>query len=88
MFTGKFFKATAERAVRTFAQALAATLGAGAVNILDVPWTDALAVSAGAAVLSILTSVAAGAVTSTPGPSLTDAEVTTPESPAEPSPLS
>ncbi|MEU1146362.1 holin [Streptomyces sp. NPDC005863] len=43
MWTAAFWKATAERAVRTFAQALAAVLVAGATSLLDVPWGAAFA---------------------------------------------
>jgi len=53
-----FLKALLERAVKTFAQTLAAMLGADAVNILEVPWQSACAVAAGAALVSVLTSVA------------------------------
>lgn len=56
--TKYFWKRVAERAVKTFAQTSAALLGAGAVNILDVPWYDLLGVSATATVLSVLTSIA------------------------------
>jgi hypothetical protein len=53
-----FLWALLERAVKTFCQALLATLGAGAVNILEVPWLSAVSVAAGAALISVLTSVA------------------------------
>ncbi|HET6915318.1 MAG TPA: holin [Acidimicrobiales bacterium] len=49
----------AERAVRTFFQTLAAYFGAGALDLLHADWTHALDLSAGAAVLSIVTSMAA-----------------------------
>lgn len=58
MFELKFWKAAGERAGRTFAQTLVAALGAGAVNIVDMPWVQGIEVSAGAGVLSLLTSVA------------------------------
>ena len=57
MWTMDFWKDTAERAIKTFAQALIAGLTAGAVGILDVPWVDVLSVSALVAVLSVLTSL-------------------------------
>jgi hypothetical protein len=53
-----YLKALAERAVKTFCQTLVALLGAGAVDLLSVPWQSALSVSAGAAVLSVLSSIA------------------------------
>jgi hypothetical protein len=52
-----FAKAAAERAVKTFAQTLAALLGAQVVGIHEAPWTGSLSVAAMAAVLSLLTSV-------------------------------
>lgn len=57
MWTVQFWKDAVERAIKTFAQTLAAVLGAGAVDILSVQWTSALAVSAGAALVSVLTSL-------------------------------
>lgn len=53
-----FLKALAERALKTFAQTLAALLGASAIDILTVPWGSMLSVAAGAALLSVLTSIA------------------------------
>jgi hypothetical protein len=46
-----------ERAIKTVAQTAVATIGIGAVGILDVDWTNALSVSALAGVMSLLTSV-------------------------------
>jgi len=64
-----FLKALIERAVKTFCQTLVAALGAGAVNILEVPWQSAVSVAAGAALISVLTSVGSAGFGST-GPSL------------------
>lgn len=75
MNTRKFWTATAERAVKTFAQSLAALLVADGTGILNTAWQDNLSVSGMAAVLSLLTSVGSSAATSQPGPSLTSAEV-------------
>ena len=58
MWTMDFWKDAAERAIKTFAQAMVAGLSAGAVGILDVPWVDVLSVSALVAALSVLTSIA------------------------------
>lgn len=66
-----YFKVLAERAVAAFASALVALLGSGAVNILEVPWQDALATSLGAALVAVLYSVAGGAATSSDSPALT-----------------
>jgi hypothetical protein len=57
------------RVVKTFAASLAATLGAGAVNVLDVPWRAALNVAAVAALLTLVKCVLA-ASTHTTGASL------------------
>lgn len=67
-------KATLERAAKTFAQVLAATLGAEGIGLIDAAWLDALNISAMAAVLSILTSIASIKLTGE-GPSLTNEEV-------------
>ena len=70
MITKQFWLDTAERAVRTFAQALLALLGAGAVNILSVDWPQALSVSAGAALVSVLMSVVASGIGAKGTPSI------------------
>ena len=51
-----WFKAALIRALRTFAQTAAATIGAAAL-ISDVSWVQVLSASALAAVLSLLMSV-------------------------------
>mgnify|MGYP000173821378 CR=1 FL=1 len=76
MTSTAFWRAAAERAVRTFAQALIAVLGVGATSVLDVDWPGALSAAALAALLSLLTSVASSGV-GDPGPSL-GAETTEP----------
>lgn len=75
MFTTAFWKAAAERAVKTFAQTLVVLLGAGAVDVLSIDWVKALSLSAGAALVSVLTSIGSDWVSKADGPSLTDAEV-------------
>ncbi|GAB3596216.1 hypothetical protein GCM10027446_22730 [Angustibacter peucedani] len=69
-FSRAFWAATGERAVKTFAQTLAALLAATGTGVLDVGWTSALSVAATASVVSLLSSVASGGVGPT-GPSLT-----------------
>lgn len=54
----QFWADAAERAVKTFAQSALATLGAGAVDILSVNWVGVLTVGGGAAIVSLLTSLA------------------------------
>lgn len=69
IFSAAFAKAALERAVKTFAQALAALLVADGTGILDAAWGTSLSVAGMAAVVSVLTSVGSGAVVGH-GPSL------------------
>ncbi|QEU96456.1 holin [Streptomyces kanamyceticus] len=78
MWTAAFWKATAERAIRTFAQALAAVLVAGATSLLDVPWGAAFATAGLAALLAVLTAIGASEA-GAKGPGIT-------ESPTAPAP--
>ncbi|MEV0122396.1 holin [Streptomyces sp. NPDC050703] len=71
MWTAAFWKATAERALRTFAQALAAVLAAGATSLLDVAWGAALATAGFAALLAVLTAIGASEA-GAKGPGLTE----------------
>lgn len=74
IWTSSFWKAAAERAVRTLAQSMIAVLAVGQTNILTVDWQSALAVAATATVLSLLTSIVASGVGNT-GPSLVNEAV-------------
>lgn len=76
MFTVAFLKATAERAVKTFAQALAALLVADGTDLLATDWAGRLSVAGMAAVVSVLTSVASSQIGG-PGPSVVAAETLT-----------
>ncbi len=78
IFTGAFWEAAFERAVKTFAQAEGALLIAGGTGILDTDWQTSVSVSGMAAVVSLLTSVGSDAFTSGDGPSLTNAETLEP----------
>jgi hypothetical protein len=80
MLTKAFLLATLERAVKTFAQGLAALLVADGTDLLTTNWGDRLSVAGMAAVVSVLTSVASGAV-GQPGPSLANAETLNPAAP-------
>lgn len=71
MWTAGFWKATAERALRTFAQSLAAVLVAGATTLLDVDWKAALATAGMATLLAVLTAVGA-ANAGARGPGITE----------------
>lgn len=53
-----WWKAAGIRAIKTFAQVAAATIGAGAISpIHEIDWIYCLSISATAAVLSLLTSL-------------------------------
>ncbi len=70
MWTVAFWKAAAERAVKTFAQSLVAYFVAGSVaGLFDVNWGDALSVAGLATLVSVLTSIGSSAVGPN-GPSL------------------
>ena len=72
-----FWIAAGERAVKTFAQSLVALFVAG-VTVLTLDWQQALAVSATAALVSILTSVASLRLGPFEGPSLAGEAVVEP----------
>jgi hypothetical protein len=73
MFTRQFWTLTAERAVKTFAQALAAVLVASGVGILAADWTTALSTAAMATLVSVLTSVSSAGFGPRNSPSLVSA---------------
>ncbi len=78
MFTAAFWKAAAERAVKTAAQTGLVAWGATVfTNVGEVvPTLEAVGLAAlSGAILSLLTSVGSDAVSAQAGPSLTDAEV-------------
>lgn len=56
----KFIRAAAIRAARTAAQAALGVIGAGAVDVISADWQGIASVSAGAAVVSVLTSIVTG----------------------------
>ena len=70
MRTAKFSIDAAERAVRTFAQALVAALTAGFVFTDGAAWGAALLTAAIAALVSLLTSVAASGIGDPNSPAL------------------
>ena len=73
MFTRQFWKAAAERAVQAFTWSLLGTLGAGATDIVEMPWWAATRIALGVAALTLLGSVGSTAITGG-GPSITNAE--------------
>ena len=68
----RFFKALAERALKTFAQTLAATLVvSGGADLFSVGWKQALGLAAMATILSVLTSLGSSVAVGDPAsPSL------------------
>ncbi|MEU8831770.1 MULTISPECIES: holin [unclassified Streptomyces] len=58
MLTLAFWRATAERAVRTAAQTLVAGLGLDSVGVLDVDWGQGFSLAGSAALLAVLTGLA------------------------------
>ncbi len=68
-FNRAFLAATAERAIKTFAQTLAALLAGTGAGLVDVNWGAQVSVAAMAALVSLLSSVASGSVGAA-GPSL------------------
>lgn len=71
----KFILAVLERAVRTFCQSLAALLIGAGTGLLDTSWTEDFSVAGMAGLLSILTSVGTGLVSSSSNPSIGGVEV-------------
>ena len=74
MWTGEFWKATAERAVSTAAQAALLAIGADQLHVMDANWETIGGFAAGGAVLCVLKCLAAVAITGG-SPSVTNAEV-------------
>lgn len=75
IWTAQFWKATAERAVSTAAQAALAGIGTDLVGVLDMDAVGILSLAGGGAILSVLKSVAATAATG--GPSMGGGEALT-----------
>ena len=73
MFTLFWLKDAAERALKTCAQSLLATLTLNGVDILHLDWEQALAAVATATAISVLTSVLSAGVGSKGTASLTNA---------------
>ena len=59
MFTVKFWRDAAERAIRTAAQALLALWATDVSGVLEVDWVQAGSVAALAALMSVLMSIVA-----------------------------
>ena len=73
MYTKKFWKSAAERAAKTAAQVAILTLAVGdniGFDVIDTNWGDVASMSAGGAILSLLTSVVSAPVGPKETPSL------------------
>lgn len=68
---GTYLKDLIERVVSSFAGGVLSVLGLGAVDVLDVDWRAALGVGGGAALISLLKSLAAKGVGKPESASLT-----------------
>jgi hypothetical protein len=69
MFTQYFWKATLERAVKSFAQSLLALLSAQQLGLFDVDWVTTSSTAGMVALLSVLTSLASTQVGNAQDPS-------------------
>ena len=78
MWTVDFWKAAGERALKTFAQVWAAVLAGPAVgdvigvDLLHVGWRDSVSFAAGAALLSLLASIASAQIGPKGSPSVVE----------------
>lgn len=70
MFTSNFLRQTAERAVKVFAESLAALLLASKAGLLDAPWVASLSAAGMATLLSVLASIASRGVGQPDSPSV------------------
>lgn len=78
MFGTYFWKATAERAVKSFAQSLLAILSASSLGLLEVDWVTCLSTAGMATVLSLLSSIASSRVGPVGDPSAVPTAATSP----------
>lgn len=68
MYTITWLKDAAERALSTAAQSALATIGVSAVDVLHLDWRSVASIATGAALVSVLKSLAVGAAPiGTPG---------------------
>jgi hypothetical protein len=74
VFSSTFWKAAAERAVKTFAQASLALITGDGIGVLDVNWGDIASIGALAALASVLTSVVSAPFGPSGSPSVVEDE--------------
>lgn len=70
MFTKDFWVASAERALKTFAQVLSAILATDGLDLISADWLGILSTVATAVLLSFLTSIASSKTAPEPSPAL------------------
>lgn len=66
IFTGKFWRETGERAIKTFAQSWGGFLLLGVANVLEVEWQKSLGAASFITLLSILTSIGTATIKQKP----------------------
>ena len=71
MYNKKFIEDIAERAIKTFAQTFLALVGSDMAGIFTIATVDTLKVSLGAALLSVLSSIASTQVGDSKSASIT-----------------
>ena len=69
-----FWKATAERAIKTAVQSAVLFTGGSVIDVFNLDWVQLGGFVIGGALLSVLTSIASSSIGDTTGPSLTGAE--------------
>lgn len=74
IWTTAFWKAAAERAVKSAAQGAILAIGANKFDALQLDWATVGGFAGGALLLSLLTSIGSDLATGGTGPSLTNAE--------------
>lgn len=81
MFTADFWRATAQRVIRSFAAALSALLVADGTGIIDTAWGDRFSTAGMASVVTLLLCVAGDALTDGAGPAFGTVEQVSPPAP-------
>lgn len=74
IWTGDFWRASAERSVKSVAYSALSLIIANGTGLLDTNWIEVLSVAGMAGLISILGSIASDAATGGTGPSLTSSE--------------
>jgi Putative lactococcus lactis phage r1t holin len=74
LFSRKFWIATAERAIRSFAASLASLLTAAGTGILDTSWSEKFSVAGMTTLVTVLLAIGGGTFGKGDGPSFTGGE--------------